>query len=106
MYRFVSSSRRLATWADMYIDSAAVTTIRTIRASATPTILRRIDWLNSENDFTRPRMDCGEARESEPSCFNDGPCAKDRDSQHYDAGRFQSTGAGQRCRASSRCAAV
>src|SRR5262245_21853365 len=78
MYRLVSSSSKRPTCDDMNIESAEVTTIRMISASATPTILRRIDWLNRENDFTTPRMDCGEAGESEPSCFKCEPCATDR----------------------------
>src|SRR5207253_767480 len=57
--------RRWPTCADIKIDNAEVTIIRTIKPSATPTILRRIDWLNIENDFTTPRMDRGEAGEAE-----------------------------------------
>src|ERR1700754_4919118 len=104
MYRLVSSSSSLPTCDDMYIDSAEVTTIRMISASATPTILRRIDWLNRENDFTTPRIDCGEAGGSEPSCFKYEPCARDRNSHNYDARRFRSTSAPARWRASLRCA--
>src|SRR5262245_43395690 len=61
----------------MNIDSAEVITIRMIRPSATPTILRRIDWLNSENDLTTSRMDRGAAGEAEPSCFKFAPCPTD-----------------------------
>src|SRR5215510_8712541 len=65
----------------MNIDSAEVITIRTIRPSATPTILRRIDWLNSENDLTTSRIDRGAAGEAEPSCFKFAPCPTDRNSR-------------------------
>ena len=54
----------------MNIDRAEVITISRISPGATPTILRRIDWLNSENDLTAPRIDRGEARESGSGCFD------------------------------------
>src|SRR5689334_18908919 len=84
----------------MNIDRTEVITIRMISASATPTILRRIDWLNSENDFTTPRMDCGDAGEAVPSCSNDEPLrdrSKQPDLRRAPAAINQR--AGQMCRA-------
>ena len=52
--------------ADITIDRIEVTIIRTISPRAMPTILRRIDWLNTEKDFTTPRIDRGVADEAEP----------------------------------------
>src|SRR5438552_1088201 len=74
----------------MNIDSADVITIRMISPSDTPTILRRIDWLNRENDFTISRMDRGEAGEAGSSCFKYEPCATNRNSEDYAAGRSRS----------------
>jgi hypothetical protein len=54
----------------MNIDNAEVITIKTISPSATPTILRRIDRLKTENEFTTPRMDCGDPGEADRICFN------------------------------------
>src|ERR1700741_1030372 len=90
----------------MNIDSAEMTTIRMIRPSATPTILRRIDWLNSENDFTTSRIDRGDAGEAETACFNCKSCATNRNIQHYAVRQPRSTGTRGRDAAHPRRCAV